>query len=101
MSERKSGRQESAAAVQQKAKQGAVIYLGPPIAGLAVPGTVYQNGGPHRLSKAAEKEPALKRLLVATGDAQRVRKELRDPQSAAGICYQRAAEYMKKEGAKG
>ena len=43
MSERKSGRLESAAAVQQKAKQGAVIYFGPPIAGLAMPGTVYQN----------------------------------------------------------
>ncbi len=101
MSERKSGRLESAAAVQQKAKQGAVIYLGPPIAGLAMPGTVYRNGLTPQLEEAVKEVPALKLLLVVTGNAQKARKDLMDPQSAASICYQSVLEYAKKKGEKG
>lgn len=79
----------------------AVIYLGPPIAGVAMPGTVYKNGLTPQLKAALEEVPALKRLLVPTKNAQQVRKDLKDPQSAAGICYQSVLDYAKQKGAKG
>ena len=79
----------------------AVIYLGPPIAGVAMPGTVYKNGLTPQLKAAVEEAPALNRLLVATKNAQQVRKDLKDPQSAAGICYQSVLDYVKQKGAKG
>lgn len=81
--------------------QAAVIYLGPPIAGVAMPGTVYKNGLTPQLKAAVEEVPALNRLLVPTKNAQQVRKDLKDPQSAAGICYQSVLDYAKQKGAKG
>ena len=81
--------------------QEAVIYLGPPIAGVAMPGTVYKNGLTPQLKAAVDEVPALKRLLVETKNAQEVRKNLKDPQSAAGICYQKVLDYAKQKGAKG
>lgn len=85
---------------QENGKQAAVIYLGPAIAGVVVPGSVYRNGIPQQLRKAVEECPALNRLLVQTPKAQQWRKDLRNPQSAASICYQNALEYAKKKGAK-
>ena len=79
----------------------AVIYLGPLIAGVAMPGTVYKNGLTPQLNAAVDELPALKLLLVETKNARKVRKDLKDPQSAAGICYQKALEYVKQKGAKG
>lgn len=94
-------KQETVAASQQENKeQAAVIYLGPAIAGVIVPGAVYRNGIPQQLKKAVEECPALNRLLVQTPKAQQARKDLRDPQSAASICYQNVLEYAKKKGAK-
>lgn len=86
---------------QEVKKMAAVIYMGPAIAGVAVPGTVYKNGLTPQLEAAVKEIPALKRLLVETGKAQQTRKDLRDPQSAASICYQNALEYATKKGAKG
>lgn len=82
-------------------EQKAVIYMGPAIAGIAVPGTVYKNGLTPQLEAAVKELPALKRLLVETGKAQQTRKDLRNPQSAASICYQSALEYAKKKGVEG
>ena len=82
-------------------EQKAVIYMGPAIAGVAVPGTVYKKGLTPQLEAVVEEFPALRRLLVETGKAQQTRKDLRDPQSAASICYQSALEYAKKKGAMG
>ena len=103
MSEKKNIKQEPSAAggQQVKGENGAVIYLGPAISGVAMPGTVYKNGLPPKLQKAVEEVPALKRLLVTTGNAQKVRKDLKDPQSAVSICYKSALEYAKKKGAEG
>lgn len=85
----------------EKKEQPTVIYLGPVIAGAAVPGTVYNNGLTPQMEAAVEEEPSLKKLLVEVKRAGQVRKEIRDAQSAAGICYQKALDYAKKKGAKG
>lgn len=85
----------------EKKEKTAVIYLGPAISGVAVPGTVYNNGLTPQMEAAVKEEPSLKRLLVEVKSAGQVRKEIRDSQSAAGICYQKALDYAKKKGAKG
>ena len=79
----------------------AVVYLGPVITGVAIPGTVYRNGLTPQLKKAVEELPTLKRLLVEVSMAGRIQKELKDAQSAAAICYQKALEYANKKGTKG
>lgn len=93
---------EAVATSQQKEikNPAAVIYMGPAIAGVALPGTVYRNGIPPQLENVVKDFPALKRLLVETGKAQQTRKDLKDPQSAASVCYQSALEYLQKKGAK-
>ena len=91
MSERKSMKQEKAAGTQQ-----ALIWMGPAISGVAMPGTVYRSGLTPQIEKAVEEQPALKRLLVPVGEAAEMRKELRNPQSAASICYHNALAYRKK-----
>ena len=108
MSEKKSTKQEQgvkpegAAVMQQTEKEkAAVVYLGPPIMGVAMPGTVYRNGLTPQLKEAVKEVPALNRLLVVTGNAQKVRKDLRDPQSAASICFQSVLKYVKEKGSKG
>lgn len=107
MSEKKSTKQEQsanqedAAVKQQTKREDAVIYLGPPIMGVVMPGTVFRNGLTPQLQEAVKELPALNRLLVAMGNVQRARKDLRDPQSAVSICYQRAIEHAKKKGAEG
>ena len=95
-------KQEETVSGQQAANApAAVIYLGPPIAGVAMPGTVYKNGLTPQLKAAVKEVPALNRLLVATKNAQQVRKDLKDPQSAVGICYQSVLDYAKQKGVKG
>lgn len=103
MPEKKSIKREVTAGGQQSVsgKAQAVIYLGPAIAGVAMPGTVYRNGLPPLLTKAKEELSALSSLLVETKEAARVRKALKDPNSAASICYQKVLEYAKKKGAEG
>lgn len=103
MSEKKNIRQENTAAGMQRTEKEnkAVIYLGPALAGVAMPGTVYRNGLTPQLQKAVEEIPALGRLLPETSKASLVRKDLKDPQSAAGICYEKVLEYAKKKGAEG
>lgn len=93
--------EETTSGQQAANTPAAVIYLGPPIAGVAMPGTVYKNGLTPQLKAAVKEVPALNRLLVATKNAQQVRKDLKDPQSAAGICYQSVLDYAKQKGAKG
>ncbi len=112
MPERKSAKQEADVGqkeekqerdVSERPTEGspvAVIYLGPPISGVSMPGTVYRNGLPPQTQKMLEEIPALGRLLVSVGNAAQIRKELQDPQSAASICYQKVVEHVKK-GAKG
>ncbi len=85
----------------EKKEKTTVIYLGPVIAGVVVPGTVYNNGLPGMLEKETEKCPALQKLLVDVRSAGQMRKKLKNPQSAAGICYQKALDYVKKRGVKG
>lgn len=107
MSEKKSTKQEQsvnqedAAVKQQTKREDAVIYLGPPIMGVVMPGTVFKNGLTPQLQEVVKELPALSRLLVAMGNVQRARKDLRDPQSAVSICYQSVLDYVKKKGAKG
>lgn len=100
MSEKKGTKKENTTEQPTENKK-AVIYLGPPITGVAMPGTVYRNGLTPQLRKSAEELPALNRLLAETGRAGQVRKDLRDPQSAAAVCYRKALEYAQKKGAKG
>lgn len=101
--EEKAIKPEEAASGQQSenSSRAAVIYLGPPIAGVAMPGTVYKNGLTPQLKAAVDEVPAINRLLVPTKNAQQVRKDLKDPQSAAGICYQSVLDYAKQKGVKG
>lgn len=100
-------KKEEVAPVQQEKKaterkeKTTMIYLGPAIAGVAVPGTVYNNGLPSQLEKAVKECPTLKKLLVDVRNAGQVRKEIKNPQSAAGIWYQKVSEYAEKKGAKG
>lgn len=103
MSEKKNIKREPSAAEAQQAKgeKEAIIYLGPAIAGVAMPGTVYRNGLTPQLQKAVKEEAALEILLVPVTAAMHVRLRLKDPQSAPAICYQRAVEYAKRKGAEG
>ena len=101
MSEKKSVATSQQKKTTEKKERATVIYLGPAIAGVAVPGTVYNNGLTPQMEATVREVPALKSLLVAVGDAGRVRKDIKDPQSAAGICYQKVLGYAKKKGAEG
>ena len=96
MSEKKAEKQKGTETAMRKA----VIYLGPAIPGVAVPGAVYNNGLPSQLEKAVKECPTLKKLLVDVRNAGQVRKEIKNQQSAAGICYQKVSEYAEKKGAK-
>ena len=80
-------------------EKSAVIYLGPAIAGVAVPGTVYRNGVTPQMQKAVGEVPASGRLLVPVEHTAKMRKELRDSQTAASVCYQKALEYATQKGA--
>lgn len=101
MSEKKTEKQRETAVKQEAGRKTAVIYLGPAIPGVVVSGTVYNNGLTSQLEKAVKECPTLKKLLVEVKSAGRVRKEIRDTQSAAGIWYQKALEYAEKKGARG
>lgn len=108
MSEKKSAKQETADQGEVRTERNAsaqqpegkvpesLIYLGPPVSGVAMPGTVYRNGLTPQLEKMKEEIPALGRLLVEVGRVPQVRRELQDSQSAASICYQKVVEYIKK-----
>ncbi len=73
-----------------------LIYLGPPISGVAMPGTVCRNGLPPQMQKMQKEIPAFGRLLVAVENAAQIRRKLQDPQSAVSICYQKVVDYLKK-----
>lgn len=80
-------------------KMSAVIYLGPSITGVAVTGTIYKNGLTPQMQKLKEELPVIGKLLVSVEHTAKMRKELRDPQSAASVCYQKTLEYAAKKGA--
>lgn len=87
---------ETSAKKQTEQKEKAVIWLGPAIAGVALTGTVYKNGLTPQLQKLETELPAVKKLLVETKDAARVRKALTDPQSAERLCYEKILAYAGK-----
>ena len=91
MPEKKNVRQQEK--TQQKE---AVIYLGPPIAGVAMQGVVYNNGLPTKLKDAVKELPALEMLLVEIPKVEQARKDLKKKDSAVSICYRKAEEYFKK-----
>lgn len=91
---------ETSAKKQAEKQEKAVIWLGPAIAGMAITGTIYNNGLTPQLQKMKTELPAVSKLLVETKDAARVRKALTDPQSAESLCYEKALAYARK-GAKG
>ncbi len=101
MSEKKVEKQAETAAKQPEKRNAAVIYLGPAIAGVAVPGTVYNNGLTTQMAAVVKEAPAIKKLLVEVQHTGQVRKEIRDPNSAAGICYQQVLDYVRKRGVRG
>lgn len=92
-------REETAAKKQEEKKEKTVIWLGPSIAGVAVTGTVYKSGLTPQMQKMREELPAMSRLLVEVEHAAKMRKELRNPQSAASVCYQKTLEYAVQKGA--
>lgn len=81
---------------KKKTEQKTVIWLGPALAGVALTGTVYKNGLTPQLQKMETELPAVKKLLVETKDAARVRKALTDPQSAESLCYEKILAYAGK-----
>ncbi len=87
---------EESAKKQTEQKEKAVIWLGPAIAGVALTGTVYKNGLTPQLQKMETELPAVKKLLVETKDAARVRRALTDPQSAESLCYEKILAYAGK-----
>ncbi len=102
MSEKKNAeKKQDETALKQAAggKQSAVIYMGPAIAGVTVQGTIYKNGLTPQMQKKVQELPAMSRLLVPVEQTAKVRKELRDPQSAVSVCYQKTAEYVSQKGA--
>lgn len=88
------GETEAKKLAEQKEKT--VIWLGPAIAGVAMTGTVYQNGLTAQVEKMKTELPACTKLLVETKDAARVRKALTDPQSAESLCYEKVLAYAGK-----
>lgn len=51
------------------------------------------------MQKAVGEVPAIGRLLVPVEHTAKMRKELRDSQTAASVCYQKALEYATQKGA--
>lgn len=100
MSEKKSVATSQQEEKKLKQQEKTVIYLGPAIAGVAVPGTVYKNGLTPQMERTIKEIQSLKKLLVEVKNAGQVRKEIRDPQTAAGVCYQKVLEYAKRRGEK-
>lgn len=79
----------------------AVIYLGPPIMGVATTGTIYKNGLTTQLQEAVKEFPALKMLLVEIGSVAAARKDLKKEETAISVCYREAEAYAKRRGVKG
>ena len=71
------------------------VYLGPIIPGVVVTGTVFKNGYPPQLETVVKTVPAINTLLVKPEEVAKIRQELKIKTSAASICYERMAEYVK------
>lgn len=85
------------AAGSGEGKKGPVIYLGPAIAGVVSPGTVFRNGLPAPLQAAVAENPSLNMLLVDVKHTAKARKELRIRTSARTVCYEKVLREMKGE----
>ena len=64
-----------------------VMYIGPSIKNVVTTGTLYNNGLPEILKKEAEKQPAIKSLIIPMSELTAAQKELATPGSALKIIY--------------
>jgi len=88
---------EATDAAGEARKTEPVIYLGPHLRRIAVPGTVYVNGLTPMLEKAKKENPAIGELLVPLSKAPEARKQLMVKGSAMSLFYQKAKEFKYSE----
>lgn len=72
------------------------VYMGPIIPGVAVTGTVYNNGLTSQLAVAVKEVPAIGSLLVEPAQVAMVKQALKTETSAVSICYAKAVDYSKR-----
>ena len=72
---------------QEAGKTETVMYIGPTIKNVAATGTLYNNGLPESLKKEAEKQPAIRNLIVPVGELAAAQRELAVPGSALAVIY--------------
>ncbi len=73
-----------------------VIYMGPTIRGVAVQGTVFEDGIPPELQKIAVHERAVNALIIPVKDLPRANRELATAGSALDILYKKAEKKMEE-----
>lgn len=83
-----------------KKKTEPMVYIGPPVFKVVMPGSVFLNGYTTVLQTAIEEAPAIGELMVPVSEVVRARAELRDSSTAVSICYRAVAEYNTKRGKK-
>ena len=69
------------------------VYIGPTVPGVAVHGTIYNNGPSKELEVAMEKEPAFRSLLVPVEKLANATAEIERKDGAAYVFYQKAMKY--------
>lgn len=80
-------------------KSGTVMYIGPSIKGVATRNTIFNNGLPKALEKAAEKMPILHSLLIPVEKLPEARRKMTERNSSIRTCYEQVLfNLSKKEG---
>lgn len=94
---------ETSDSTKKTVKQNEVVkepmmYIGPTIKGVVVKNTIYNSGLPKALVEEGDKLPVIKSLIVPVSKVAEARKNLRNTNSAIGICYDQVLSFSKKGG---
>lgn len=68
-----------------------VVYIGPTRCGILLTGTAFCGGYPPNVEKLIKEEPFLKDLMIPVEGLAEAGKEVRNPESALGALYRKAA----------
>lgn len=68
-----------------------VMYLGPTIRGVVKYGAVFSDGLPARVSKLAEKKPAISNLIASLPDIVKVQKAIDSEGTVEAVSYDKIA----------
>lgn len=78
--------------------KGTVMYIGPTIPKVATSNSIYSNGVPDGLAEKIKEIPSLSALVVPVERLAAAQRDMKNRQSAVGICYAQALAALKKGG---